>query len=93
MKFRRSPQTLLVLTEFLQDPQDWKYVLVPPRPTTSSKVPVPECVGEKVVKFGVRNGEIRVRGNAGLGNRGAPSRCLRTGKDLSFCELLAEKCS
>src|SRR5580704_7932059 len=25
MKFRRSPQTMLVLTEFLQDPQDWKY--------------------------------------------------------------------
>jgi PadR family transcriptional regulator PadR len=25
MKFRRSPQTVLVLTEFLQNPQDWKY--------------------------------------------------------------------
>ena len=25
MKLRRSPQTVLVLTEFLQDPGDWKY--------------------------------------------------------------------
>jgi DNA-binding PadR family transcriptional regulator len=25
MKFRRSPQTVLVLTEFLLTPQDWKY--------------------------------------------------------------------
>lgn len=25
MKLRLSPQTILVLTEFLQSPQDWKY--------------------------------------------------------------------
>jgi PadR family transcriptional regulator, regulatory protein PadR len=25
MKLRMSPQTVLVLTEFLQDPSDWKY--------------------------------------------------------------------
>ena len=25
MKLRRSPQTVLVLSEFLQAPQDWKY--------------------------------------------------------------------
>ncbi len=25
MKLRMSPQTILVLTEFLQSPQDWKY--------------------------------------------------------------------
>ena len=25
MKLRRSPQTLLVLSEFLESPQDWKY--------------------------------------------------------------------
>jgi PadR family transcriptional regulator PadR len=25
MKFRRSPQTVLVLTEFLRGPEEWKY--------------------------------------------------------------------
>jgi hypothetical protein len=52
-----------------------------------------ECVGEKVVKFGVRNGEIRVRGMPVSGTEGHQADCLRTGKDLSSCELLAEKCS
>jgi hypothetical protein len=35
-----------------------------------------ECVGEKVVKFGVRNGEIRVRGMPVSGTEG--HRCLET---------------
>jgi len=57
------------------------------------KVPLPECVGEKAVKFGIRNRETRLREVPVSGAEGHLSRLFTRRQESRFCDLLAEKYS
>jgi hypothetical protein len=69
-------QTVLVLRqgESAKD-RGWSFA--------DSKVPVPECVGENLVKLGVRNREIQVKGSAVLGTEGRLSRLFMHRQKIS----------
>jgi hypothetical protein len=65
----------------------------PPIAVSHFRGPLQECVGEKAVKFGIRNRETRLREVPVSGAEGHLSRLFTRRQESRFCDLLAEKYS